>query len=103
MIPVCSAMASTRSGGSSTKTPTVNTCGGTSATIRAAAAGFLPPVRPAAPIVVDPQGGPHLPVAMLVTFLYMFGVFTLLFTAILAIRYRLARTQLLLDDLEVAS
>ncbi|HLF70283.1 MAG TPA: cytochrome c biogenesis protein CcsA [Actinomycetota bacterium] len=56
-----------------------------------------------APIVVDPQGGPHLPVAMLVTFLYMFGVFTLLFTAILAIRYRLARTQLLLDDLEVAS
>lgn len=40
------------------------------------------------PVVVDPAGGTHLPASMLITMLWMLGVFTLLYTLMLTIRVR---------------
>lgn len=54
------------------------------------------------PVVVDPQGGTHLPPSMLITFLFMVAMFTLLYTVFLTLRVRLAQTERRLQAAESA-
>jgi heme exporter protein C len=55
-----------------------------------------------APIVVNPAGSPELPPSMLITLMYMLGVFTLLYTLMLALRVRLGRLERRIELLEAA-
>lgn len=45
------------------------------------------------PTVIRPEGSPELPPEMLVTLLFMLGVFTLLYTLLLSLRVRVARME----------
>ena len=54
------------------------------------------------PIVVNPQGNPELESSMLFTLMYMLGVFTLLYTLMLALRVRLGRLEQRIEQLEAA-
>lgn len=54
------------------------------------------------PIVVDPSAGTHLPTTMLLTMLYMLGVFTLLYCLLLTIRVRLGRNERQAEELVAA-
>lgn len=55
------------------------------------------------PTVIRPQGRPALPPEMLVALIFMVGVFTLLYTVLLALRVRLARTAEQIERIEARS
>lgn len=54
------------------------------------------------PVVVDPEQGADLPPEMLITLLFMLGVFSLLYACLLVLRNRLGRLEQQLRALETA-